>query len=150
MSFCRLIGTQPQICLNLDSGTVEEARDWVQYCQGAATTRQGARRAAKGHSSPYPVAAWELGNELWGKFQIGWQTPEGYARRYRAFYRAIYPMVPPETMILANGADIDFYRDWNGALIQEDGPDVSYLTTHFVVGMEDMLSQGTDRDSIWR
>jgi len=31
LNFCRLTGAQPQICLNLGSGTAEEAAEWVKY-----------------------------------------------------------------------------------------------------------------------
>jgi len=151
MTFCRLIGARPQICLNLGGGTPAEGRAWVEYCQGGPETVQGKRRAANGHPEPYPVAAWELGNELWGKFQIGWQTPEGYAERYQTFYQAIRDIVPTDTMIFANGADLDAFKQWNGALIARDGADLSYLTTHFVVGMEDLKdkNQKPDRDTLW-
>lgn len=149
MDFCRLIGARPQICLNLGSGTAEEARDWVDYCQGRANSKEGRLRAAHGHPEPYPVAAWEMGNELWGHFQLGWQSPEGHAQRYLVFYRAIHDVVPPETMIFATGGDVDFFRGWNEALIRDAGPELHYLTTHFVVGMEDMVNRGADRDTIW-
>ncbi len=148
MSFCRLIGAQSQICLNLGSGTAEEARGWVEYCQGGANTRGGAQRAANGHRDSYPVAAWELGNELWGHFQIGWQTAEGNAQRYREYYGAIRGTVPRETMVFANGADPDHFSDWNGALLKEAAKDVSFLTTHFVVGMEEMANKNADHDSV--
>ena len=150
MNFCRLIGAKPQICLNLGSGTAEESRAWVEYCQGGPETPQGKRRAANGHPLPYSVAAWELGNELWGKdFQIGWQTPESYAQRYTTFYQTIRSLIPPETMVLANGADIDFFKDWNGALIDHDG--AYFLTSHFVVGMQDRKdkAQPVSRDELW-
>lgn len=151
MTFCRLIGARPQICLNLGSGTPEEARAWVEYCQGGPQTPQGKRRATNGHPEPYPVAAWELGNELWGKFQIGWQTPQSYADRYETFYQAIRDLVPKDTMVFANGADIDSYTDWNGALISKDSADLSYLTTHFVIGTGDLKdrNQKPERDALW-
>jgi alpha-N-arabinofuranosidase len=151
MTFCRLIGARPQTCLNLGSGTPEEARAPVEYCQGSPETPQGKRRAANGHPEPYPVAAWELGNELWGKSQIGWQTPEGYAERYKTFYQAIRDLVSPGTMIFANGADLDAYEEWNGALISKDSSELSFLTTHFVVGMAALKDpkQKPDRDTLW-
>jgi alpha-N-arabinofuranosidase len=43
----------------------------VEYFQGGTHTAGGALRAANGHPDPYHVAAYELGNELWGHFQIG-------------------------------------------------------------------------------
>ena len=54
------------ICMNLGSGTKEEARKWVEYVNGAPTTPQDACRAANEHRDPYPATIWELGNELWG------------------------------------------------------------------------------------
>jgi alpha-N-arabinofuranosidase len=148
MNFCSLIGAQPQICLNLGSGTPDEARRWVEYCQGGTHTPGGALRAANGHPDPYHVAAYELGNELWGHFQIGWETAQAYAARYRAFYDAIRDAVPPETMIFANGADLDWFRDWNGALIAKDGSDISYLSTHFVVGMKELANESASHDAV--
>jgi len=151
MSFCRLIGARPQICLNLGSGTPEEARGWVEYCQGRPDTPQGQRRAANGHPHPYPVAAWELGNELWGRFQIGWQTPDGYAKRYQNYYQAIKDLVPQDTMVFANGDDLDSFEAWNGATISKDASDLSYLTTHFVIEMAELKNQTEkpDRDTLW-
>jgi len=149
MKFCDLIGAQPQICLNLGSGTPQEAHDWVEYCQGGPDTPMGKLRAANGHSPPYPVAAWEMGNELWGNFQIGWSTPQLYPDRYRSFYDAIRDLVPHDTMIVANGADIDEFHDWNGALIDKEAGILSYLSTHFVVGMQDMVKKDAGRDAAW-
>jgi Putative MetA-pathway of phenol degradation len=34
-------------------------------------------------------------------------------------------------MLFANGADVDPYRDWNGALLRKDGPEVGYLATRW-------------------
>jgi alpha-N-arabinofuranosidase len=142
-----LIGAQAQICLNLGSGTPQEAREWVEYLQGAQATTEGTRRAANGHPEPYGVGSYELGNELWGRHQIGWQTPEGYADRYKVFFHAIRNAVPPDTALYANGADPDHFQDWNGKLIAQDSADLSYLTTHFVVGVDDLVNKSVDHDA---
>ena len=151
MKFCELIGARPQICLNLGSGTPAEARDWVEYCQGRPDSAMGKLRAANGHAQPYDVGAWELGNELWGDFQIGWSTPQLYPDRYRTYYDAIHDLVPQGTMIFANGADVDQFRDWNGALIEKEGGILDYLTTHFVVGTgaSAMVNKQAGRDAVW-
>jgi alpha-N-arabinofuranosidase len=147
MDFSRLIGAQAQVCLNLGSGTPQEAREWVEYLQGAQGTTEGTRRAANGHPEPYAVGAYELGNELWGRHQIGWQTPEGYADRYKVFFGAIRDIVPSGTALYANGADPDHFQDWNGKLIAQDSADLSYLTTHFVVGVDDLVNKSADHDA---
>jgi len=147
LAFTRLVGARPMICLNLGSGTVEEARAWVQYVQGAATTPQGARRAANGHQEPYADVIWELGNELWGPFQEGWQTPEGNARRYLEFYPAVREQAPPGTMIVANGGDADFALQWNEPLIREAGEQLSSLAMHLVIRFNQLVARQADTDT---
>lgn len=150
MKLCDLMGARAQICLNLGSGTAEEARQWVEYCTGSPNTPEGKQRAQNGHPAPYPVAAWEMGNELWNQDDVGWQTPQGNATRYQEFYNAIHSLVPPDTMIFATGADIDFYRDWNAALVNQDKGELHYMSTHFVVGMDDVVDKNAGRNFIWK
>ena len=145
--FSELIGARLQLCLNLGSGSPQEAHDWVEYLQGARESREGQERAANGHPSPYDVGAYEMGNELWGKWQLGWLTPQGYADRYETYLQAIRDLVPTRTAIFANGADPDHFQDWNGKLIEQDGRDVSYITTHFVVGVDDQVNKSADYDT---
>ena len=149
MSYCELIGAQAQICLNLGSGTPEEARAWVEYLQGAVTTPEGQRRAANGHPKPFPVAAYEFGNELWGEFQIGWQTPEGNLRRYHDYYNATRGTIPKETLAIATGADPDVYREWNGALLSAYPEALHYMSTHCVVNMGEIAKANSGRDFAW-
>ena len=143
---CRLIGAEPQISVNAGSGEPAEAAAWVEYCNGAPTTPYGAMRARNGHPQPYNVRFWEVGNELWGDFQIGWQTPVSNARRYLAFAQAM-KQVDPTIRLIATGADIDFYKDWNGALIGQAGPQLDLISTHLVIGMQPGEQQraGADR-----
>lgn len=63
MHLCELVGAEPYICLNLGSGTVEEARSWVEYCNSSLDTTITRERAVNGHSSPFNVKFWGLGNE---------------------------------------------------------------------------------------
>ena len=46
----------------------QDARDWVEYCNGDASTPWGSLRASRGSPEPYNVSTWYLGNE------IGWQV----------------------------------------------------------------------------
>ncbi|MCL5006431.1 MAG: hypothetical protein M1404_07825 [Acidobacteria bacterium] len=149
MKLCRLIGAQPQIALNLGSGTAEEARKWVQYCVAPADSPEGRIRAQKGHPAPYDVPVWEMGNELWNRDDNGWQTPSGNAVRYREFYNAIRSLLQPGSKVLATGGDIDFFRRWNAPLIQDDASELHYLTTHFVVGMDNVLNKAAGRNFVW-
>lgn len=132
---CRLIGAEPQIAVNAGSGEPAEAAAWVEYCNGPPTTPYGAMRARNGHPGPYGIKFWEVGNELWGDFQIGWQTPASNARRYLAFAQAMHH-ADSTIRLIATGADIDFYQDWNSVLIEQAGTKLDLISTHLVIGMQ--------------
>lgn len=65
---CRKIGAQPLICVNITpsptmTNVVQDACDFIEYCNGSVTSKWGAIRAANGHPEPYNVRQWEIGNE---------------------------------------------------------------------------------------
>ena len=125
LRFCQLVGAEPQIALNLGSGTPEEAADWVRY----VNTRWGNRKGG---------LLWELGNELYGTWQIGYPTLERAAARTKAFSDAVRA-ADPRARLIATGQDPDHFREWNAALLAL-GPDAfQYLATHFVVGAGTVL-----------
>jgi alpha-L-arabinofuranosidase len=65
MDFAQQIGTEAYISVNVGSGTVKEAADWMQYMTADAGSGWGKQRAANGHPAPYRVAMLGLGNESW-------------------------------------------------------------------------------------
>jgi len=83
LDLCRQIGTEPYICLNVGSGTPEEAAAWVEYANCARNTSRAAERAANGSPEPFAVRYWGVGNENWGCG--GRFAPDDYAREYRRF-----------------------------------------------------------------
>ncbi len=120
LDFCKLIGAEPQIALNLGSGTPEEAAAWVKYVNERWGDRSGG-------------LLWELGNELWGTFQIGYPTLERVAQRTKAFSEAIR-RTDPRARLIATGQDPDHFREWNAAQLANAPEAFQYLATHFVVG----------------
>jgi alpha-N-arabinofuranosidase len=120
LEFCRLIGAEPQIAVNLGSGEPEEAAGWVRY----VNERWGARSGG---------LLWELGNELWGTFQIGYPTLERIAARTRAFSEAVR-QADPKARLIATGQDPDHFREWNAELLKNAPGAYDYLATLFVVG----------------
>lgn len=81
--FCRLIGAAPYICGNVGSGSPEEMRDWVEYCNFAGDSTLARQRGRNGHPEPFRVTYWGVGNENWGCG--GNFCPEDYAAEYKRF-----------------------------------------------------------------
>jgi alpha-N-arabinofuranosidase len=66
MEWCKLVGTEPYLCLNMGTGTLEDALAWLEYCNGDKDTYYAELRRRNGHAEPYNVKYWALGNEMWG------------------------------------------------------------------------------------
>jgi alpha-N-arabinofuranosidase len=133
LNFCRLIGAQPQIALNLGSGTPEEAADWVRYVDQ--------------HWSEHQGLLWELGNELWGNWNLGYPTLEELPRRTLEFSKAIRA-VDPQARLIATGQDPDVYQKWNAAQLTDPPNTYDFLSTHFVVTTDHVEEQDNTPDSI--
>lgn len=134
LRFCQLINAQPQIALNLGSGTPEEAAAWVQYVNGHWGDRSGG-------------LLWELGNELWGNFQVGYPTLPKVGERTKTFSDAV-KKVDSRARLIATGGDPDGFEQWNGAQLAT-GPQVfDYLSTHFVVTTGAMLAVNPSPDFV--
>ena len=119
LRFCQQIGAAPQIALNLGTGTPQEAAEWVQYVNAHWADHAGG-------------LLWELGNELWGDFQIGYPTLPGVAERTKSFSDAVRN-VDPKARLIATGGDPDVFQDWNAAQLTNPTDTFNYLSTHFVV-----------------
>lgn len=103
------LGAEPLFVVNIGMGHgwtvdyldideyVEEALDAIEYCNGDASTRWGAVRAANGHPEPFGLRLLEIGNENYQADAS--QQSDHYAERYRRFYDAIKARYPEITLI---------------------------------------------------
>ena len=130
VSFCRRIGCEPMICVNFGSGTPEEAADWVEYCNGAPDTPFGRLRAENGHPEPYGIRYWDIGNEIFGDWEIGHSSAEDYADRYLEFYHAMKAKDESIVFMVCGGDGDDRSQEWNETLCRKIGASMDALCLH--------------------
>ena len=130
--FARAVGAEPTITVNVEGrgATVEEAAAWVEYCNGPATSKYGAMRAANGHPAPFGVKYWEVGNEIWGNWVRGHSDAETYARNYNRYAQAMRAVDPSIKLIAVGDNDMK----WNRTVLRAAGRDVDYLAIHHYYG----------------
>ncbi|MEN6303659.1 MAG: alpha-N-arabinofuranosidase, partial [Armatimonadia bacterium] len=80
VDWCRKVGTEPMLAVNLGTRGPAEARDLVEYCNHPSGTALSDLRRAHGYADPHAVKLWCLGNELDGPWQMGHKTATEYGR----------------------------------------------------------------------
>jgi alpha-L-arabinofuranosidase len=111
--FCELAGAQPLICLSFSDGP-QSAADLVEYCNGGSQTTWGAKRAANGHTSPYGVNYWQVGNEISG-------DDENYLKSFELFVQSM-KRADPMIRLMASFP--------TQKLLDRVGQDITYIGPH--------------------
>lgn len=92
MDFVEQIGSEAYISVNVGSGTVAEAAEWIEYMTADPATTAGKERVANGRTEPYKVKYLGIGNESWscgGAMRAEYYTDE--MKRYARFVRNYNP-----------------------------------------------------------
>ena len=112
MDFLDQIGADAYISVNVGSGTVQEASEWLEYMTAGEADTLGAERAANGHPAPYKVPFVGIGNENWGCG--GAMSPEHYLSQlkiYSHFVRSYDPTQPMRRIAVGSDGGASDYTE---------------------------------------
>lgn len=115
LNMCEEIGTEPYVCGNVGSGTVEEMSKWVEYMTFNGESPMTALRKKNGREEPWKVSFFCVGNESWGCG--GNMRPEFYADNYRRFQTFCRDYAPNKLQKVAGGANVDDYN-WTDVMMR--------------------------------
>jgi alpha-N-arabinofuranosidase len=141
IAYCRALETDPYICVNMGSGTLDEAQAWVEYCNATGNTYWANRRRANGHAEPYGVRYWGLGNEMYGEWQIGGMSAEEYVAHARRFAK-IMRLTDPSIELVSCG--LSGSTDWDRIVIEGLADLVRYHSVHIYTGNSSYLHNVLD------
>ncbi|HZT04430.1 MAG TPA: hypothetical protein VFA39_19440 [Steroidobacteraceae bacterium] len=126
LQMCReILGVEPEWCVNTGFGEPRSGAELVEYVNGAASTKWGAMRAANGRPEPYKVRYWNVGNEMYGHWQLGHMALEQYVIKHNMFADAMR-QVDPSIYIIAPGGFVDEMTTGQGILSDSGSPLVPY------------------------
>jgi alpha-N-arabinofuranosidase len=144
VAWCRRVGAEPMLAVNLGTRGVEAALDLVEYCNHPAGTHWSDLRRRNGADDPYGVGLWCLGNELDGPWQVGHKTATEYARLAAETARAMR-LVDPTIELVAcgsSGSTMPTFGAWEATVLAETYDLVDYISLHSYYE-----PRGGDRDS---
>ncbi|KAF2014239.1 glycoside hydrolase family 51 protein [Aaosphaeria arxii CBS 175.79] len=116
MKWCEVVGTEPYLCLNFGTGTLDEALGWLEYCNSTQNTYYANLRRKNGREEPYNVKYWALGNECWGPWQVEQMTKEDYAKKAYQWAKALKLLDPSITLILCGETG---YSSWDYYVLKQ-------------------------------
>ena len=131
ITLCRRLNAEPIIVINTghryssspQTEWIEEAQQWLEYCNGPATSTWGAVRAANGHPEPYNVKYWEMGNEIFLT-----RSASVYVNFLTAFVPALKAIDPSITIIACGSGSFD--QDWNKTVINQCADLIDFISPH--------------------
>ena len=139
LGLCRKLGWTPMLTVNLGTGTPEEARDWVEYCNCPAGTRYADLRAANGSREPHAVNLWCLGNEMDGPWQLGHLPADQYAIRAQQAAKMMKDTDSTIELVACGSCTTTLrtYMDWDREVLTHLGDLADYISLHRYVGNSD-------------
>jgi len=114
VNFCKDTNSQLLIQINLESGTPEEAVEWVKY-----TNKE----------LGFYVKYWELGNEAYGNWDKAYRSAEVYSADLREYSQAM-KAVDPSIKIGANWGG-EYFGDWDEIIVRNAGEYIDFFSHHW-------------------
>lgn len=134
LSYCKKLGAEPYICVNVGNGTLDEAMHWVEYCNHPGNTYYSDLRKKNGHAEPYKVKYWGVGNEIYGNWQIGHKNAEDYAKAGVEFAKVMKWMDPTIALVACGNGE----PSWDRPVLQAMVNYVDYISAHHYTITEEL------------
>ena len=154
LRLCRLMDWEPMITVNLGTGTPEEARNWVEYCNAPAGTRYADKRKINGNLASHAVKLWCLGNEMDGPWQLGHVPADQYAIRAQQAAKLMKDVDPSIEVVVCGSSSpgMATYLEWDRQVLEYLGDFANFISLHRYVGnpQDDILDYLAISNSIDR
>lgn len=136
MKMASIMDWTPMMTVNLGTGTPEEARNWVEYCNCPVGSRYADLRAENGSKAPYQVMLWCLGNEMDGPWQLGHVPADQYAILAQQAAKLMKDTDPNiETVACGSSSrSLPSYIEWDRTVLEYIGSYADYISLHRYVG----------------
>ncbi|HBG86980.1 MAG TPA: alpha-N-arabinofuranosidase, partial [Marinilabiliaceae bacterium] len=137
MQWARKMNTEPFFAVNLGTGTILEAQQWVEYTNVKEGPYYAELRRKHGFEEPWNIKYWGLGNEMDGYWQMGHLNAEDYSKKAREAGK-LMRLTSPDIKLIAAGSS-NYRPDanpdlWNRTILEELKDYIDYIALHIYVG----------------
>ena len=139
VKWCRLVGAEPMMAVNLGTRGITDARNLIEYCNHPSGSKFSDMRIKNGAKEPHNIKVWCLGNEMDGPWQIGQKTAYEYGRLASEAAKAMR-LVDSDIELVACGSsftDMPTYPAWEAEILDLAYNEVDYISLHTYYGNRD-------------
>lgn len=157
MHWAKKAQVEPIFTVNLGTRGIEDAINYVEYCNFPKGTHYSDLRREHGAEEPYGVKMWCLGNEMDGNWQIGHKTAREYGR-LAAEAGKVMKLIDPGIELIVCGSSLssmETYPHWDMEVLEQTYDVADYLALHqYYAGQErgtrEFLAQTLDMEEYIR
>ena len=134
--WCKDIGAQMMMAVNLGTRGIDDACNLVEYCNHPSGSLYSNLRISHGVKEPYGIKVWCLGNEMDGPWQVGHKTADEYGRLALETARAMRK-IDDKIQLVASGSsfpEMPTFPDWEATVLGHVYEDVDFLSIHQYLG----------------
>jgi alpha-N-arabinofuranosidase len=124
--FCRLLNAEPLVTVNTGFGDAYSCAAQLEYANGSTKTLMGALRAKNGDREPFNVRYWAIGNEMWGRWQLGYMSLQHYVLKHNWVVDKMREVDPDIVPIASGNAG-----SWSEGLLRDCADHIDLIAEHF-------------------
>jgi len=131
-AYCKRIGTQPMLSVNLGTRGPQDAVNLLEYCNIESGTYYSDLRRSHGYDLPHGIKLWCLGNEMDGPWQICAKTADEYGRIACETAKMMKWMDPSIELVACGSSyrSMPTYGTWERTVLSHCGRHIDYLSLH--------------------
>ncbi|WMT87647.1 alpha-N-arabinofuranosidase [Pelagibacterium sp. 26DY04] len=130
--WCKSVGTEMMLAVNLGSRGLDAARNFVEYVNHPGGSYWSDLRKKNGQEEPWNVKLWCLGNEMDGPWQIGHKDAEEYGKLAAETAKAIRAFDKSLELVVCGSShsNMPTYPQWEATVLEHTYDVVDYISLH--------------------
>ena len=128
VQFCRRLKAEPQINVSTGIAGLQEALEWIEYCNYAGNSKWANLRRKHGYEKPFDVKYWQIGNEDYAEWEINQKTGYDNSMQVREWAKAIKKMDRRLHVLGVGGPPNN--KDWDVELLNNAWDYIDFITAH--------------------
>lgn len=133
------VNSEMMIAVNLGTRGVNEARQFLEYCNHPGGSKFADMRIKNGRKDPFGYKLWCLGNEMDGPWQIGHKTATEYGRLALETAKVMKLTDPGVELVVSGSSNshMPTFGAWEAEVLDHTYDHVDYLSLHTYYGNPD-------------